>query len=111
MLNAFLFIAIALVYAIAKVYLEKRLAPLDAQGDQRQLDELAFAKGCSVYELFRSAGSIWNFSDGKIESDFRRYLRHGNIPTYVHDYLCRHRQGSEQTYHRLIFSGGRPPYL
>ena len=111
MLNACLFIAIALAYTIAKVYLEKRLAPLDAQGDERQLDELAFANGCSVYDLFRAAGSKWDFSENKIETDFRRYLRQGNIPPYVHDYLRRHRQGSDRTYQQLIFSGGRPPYL
>jgi len=111
MYTAITFIGIALAYALLKVFLEKRLAPLDAHGDERRLADLAFASGCSVYELFRSAGAKWNFSDGKIDTDFKRYLRRGEIPPYVHDYLCHHLSGGDHTYQQLIFSGGRPPYL
>ena len=109
--NALFYLGIALAYAVLKVYLEKRLAPLDADGDERRLADLAFANRCSVYELFISAGSIWNFSGGKIDTDFRQYLRQGEIPPYVHDYVHHHLQESDRTYQRLIFSGGRPPYL
>ena len=111
MYNALLFIGIALAYAIGKVFLEKRLAPLDADGDERRLADLAFAEGCSVYELFSSAGAQWEFTQNKIDTDFRQFLRQGEIPLYVHDYVRRHLQGDDRTYQRLIFSGGRPPYL
>jgi hypothetical protein len=111
MANAALFIAIALVFALGKILLEKRLAPLDAAGDQRRLDDLAFTKGCSVYELFKAAGSVWNFSTSKIEADFRQYIHHDHVPPYVHDYLRKDLSAGNQTYHKLLFSGGRPPYL
>ena len=111
MFNAFLFIGIALVYAVLKIFLEKRLSPLDAEGDDRRLADLAFASGCSVYELFDAAGSKWEFSHNKIKNDFRRYVRRGEIPPYVHEYLRLHQQAGDRTYQRLIFSGGRPPYL
>ena len=109
--NALLFIAIALAYAVLKVYLEKRLAHLDANGDERRLADLAFASGCSVYDVFRSAGSKWRFSSGKIDADFRQFLTQGEIPPYVQDYVHRHLQAQDRTYQQLIFSGGRPPYL
>ena len=111
MLNTLFFVGIALVYAILKIYLEKRLAPLDAVGDDRRMADLAFASRCSVYDLFVSAGSKWSFSRGKIDEDFHRYLKRGEIPPYVHDYVQRHLQAEDHTYQQLIFSGGRPPYL
>jgi hypothetical protein len=109
--NSFIFIGIALAYAILKIFLEQRLARLDAHGDERRLADLAFARQCSVFELFRSAGSQWNFSRAKIDIDFRRFLRQGEIPPYVNDYVRHHLQAGDRTYQRLIFSGGRPPYL
>ena len=111
MYNAFFFIGIALAYAVLKVFLEKRLAPLDADGDDRRLADLAFASGCSVHELFLAAGSKWNFSRTKIDSDFRQFLRQAEIPLYVREHMHHHLQRDDRTYQRLIFSGGRPPYL
>ena len=111
MFQALIFIAIALVFALLKVILEKRLAPLDAGGDERQLGDLAYDRGCSVYDLFKEAGAKWNFSRDKIDTDFRQYLHFEHIPTYVHDYLKEHGKASHHTYQKVIFSGGRPPYL
>jgi hypothetical protein len=111
MTSSAIFIAIALIYALLKVYLEKRLAPLDGGGDERGLSDLAFAKGCSAYDIFKDAGSTWRFSQGKIDDDFKAYLSDGLVPFYVHDYLCRDVKKGDTTYHKLIFSGGRPPYL
>ena len=109
--NTLIFIGLALAYALLKVFLEKRLAPMDADGEERRLADLAFASGCSVYELFVSAGAKWNFSPRKIEADFRRFLKQGDIPPYVRDYMQHHLHGRDRTYQQLIFSGGRPPYL
>lgn len=111
MQNAIAFVIIGLIYAVAKVILERKLAPLDATGDERELSDLAFARGCSVYDIFRTAGSTWNFSNVKIDGDFRDYLNEGRVPAYLHDYLKRQRHPGDRTYHMLIFSGGRPPYL
>lgn len=111
MIHAFLIFGLALAYALLKVFLEKRLAPLDDVGDERQLADLAFACGCSAFDLFRLAGAQWNFSDHKIEGDFRRYLKADVVPPYVSAYLRRHRLQRNDTYHRLLYNGGRPPYL
>ena len=111
MFQAVIFIGIALAFALLKVYLEKRLAPLDSAGDERQLGDVAFDKGCSVYDLFKEAGARWNFSEWKIDSDFKRYVHQGEVPTYLHDYLQDQIQTSDHTYQKIIFSGGRPPYL
>jgi hypothetical protein len=109
--SAIIFIGLALAYAVAKILLEKRLAPLDDVGDGRRLSDLAFASGRSVYELFHAAGAAWNFSRDKIEGDFKRYLQHDDVPHYVSTYARRHRQTGDRTYQALLFSGGRPPYL
>lgn len=111
MSETILFIALALLFAALKVILDWRLAPLDAGGDEHRLDELAFAKKCSVYDIFQQAGEAWRFSDAKIDADFTRYVHTYFIPPYVRDYLRRHADAGAGTYHKLIFSGGRPPYL
>ena len=109
--NAILFIVIGLIYVVLKIYLEKRLAPLDAIGEERELSDLAFANGNSVYEVFQAAGSTWNLPAEKSEDDFKNYLQRGAIPHYVRDHLRRQLKTSDRTYQKLIFSGGRPPYL
>ena len=66
MFNTILFIVIGLIYVVLKIYLEKRLAPLDAIGEERELSDLAFANGNSVYEVFKTAGSTWNLPAEKL---------------------------------------------
>lgn len=111
MTNTILFIVIGLIYVGLKIYLEKRLAPLDAVGEERELSDVAFASGNSVYEVFKTAGSTWNLPAEKSEDDFKKYLQRGAIPHYVRDYLRRQLKPGDHTYQKLIFSGGRPPYL
>lgn len=111
MINAVIIFGFALAYALLKIYLEKRLGPLDDVGDDRHMADLAFACGCSVYDLFRLAGDQWNFSDGKMASDFRLYLKTNQIPPYVSNYVRHHRFKRNRTYQQLIYMGGRPPYL
>ena len=111
MVHTNLFIVIGLIYVVLKIYLEKRLAPLDAVGDERELSNLAFANGKSVYEVFKTAGSTWNLPAEKSEDDFKKYLQRVAIPHYVRDYLRRQLKSDDRTYQKLIFSGGRPPYL
>ena len=72
---------------------------------------LVFACGCSVFDLFRSAGAQWNFSNQKINTDYRNYLKTDHVPTYVHEFLHRHPLHRNRTYQRLVYNGGRPPYL
>ena len=106
-----IFIGLALVFAVGKVFLEKRLAPLDAAGDHRRLGDLAFTLDCSVYDLFARAGTDWKFSQAKIDADFRDYVHNDRIPPYLHAYLQKEDLSGQQTYQELIYAGGRPPYL
>lgn len=111
MLETIFFIALAGVYAVLKMVLEKRLAPLDAASDESRLSDLAFACGISEYEIFQVAGDRWNFSRGKIDHDFKGYLKEGIVPRYVSEYTRTHLLGGDRTYQQLLYSGGRPPYL
>jgi hypothetical protein len=111
MIKALLFMGIALIFAVLKIILEKRLAPLDAGGQDRQLSDMAYDQGCSVYDLFKEAGAKWNFSRGKIDSDFKQYLHDDFVPTYLQDFLRENNATSRHTYQKVIFAGGRPPYL
>ena len=111
MSSAIIFMFLALIFALAKIVLEKRLAPMDASGDERGLGDLAFTLNCSVYDLFQNAGADWNFSKEKIDRDFKNYVRTNQIPSYLHDYLHRTERPAEKTYQELLYAGGRPPYL
>ncbi len=106
------FICLAVIYGGLKIVLERRLAPLDAMGSEGDLADLAFANDCSVYDLFQRSGQKWRFSQNKIKNDFKTYLNQGEIPGYVRLYIeTQPRQDRDRTYNKLIFSGGRPPYL
>ena len=103
--------ALAIVYIVLKIVLEKRLAPLDTVGLDQSLSELAYSWGCSTYEVFRRAGAKWNFSGQKIDADFRSYLSEGVMPPYVIDLVELESRTNKHSYHRLLYNGGRPPYL
>ncbi|MBL0716243.1 MAG: hypothetical protein JJV98_21365 [Desulfosarcina sp.] len=111
MTTSIIFIGLAVLFVLAKIILEKRLAHLDAAGDERRLGDLSFSLGCSVYDLFVQAGTTWDFSKAKIEADFKDYVLHDQIPPYLHDYLQKNGLSGNQTYQELLYSGGRPPYL
>ncbi len=111
MFETIIFIVLGLVYAGLKIYLEKRLAPLDADSDERRILDLAFVTGCNVYQLFKEAGAKWEFSNHKIDEDFKGYLREGFIPGYVRRFVRGHEKAGDRTYQMLLYSGGRPPYL
>ena len=111
MINSLFFIAIGIIYALLKIYLEKRFAPQDAAGEERRLADLAFACRRSEYEMFELSGDRWNIEREKIEQDFKNYVKSGHVPAYVRDLLRQHPENKDRTYQMLIFSGGRPPYL
>lgn len=106
------FICLAVLYGGLKIVLEARLAPMDVIGNDMDLADLAFANGCGVYDLFQRAGQHWRFSQTKIKTDFKNYLNRGDIPGYVLMYIkSQPKHARDRTYSKLIFSGGRPPYL
>lgn len=61
------------------------------QGMKRSDDDLLFdcarGLGCSEYDIFCKSGEKWNFSDSKIQEDFRNYLLRNELPFYVRDFL------------------------
>lgn len=109
--SALIFIILGLGYAIGKVWLEIRLAPKENKQNGLQLENLAFARGCSVYDIFQAAGVKWNFSHFKLDQDFKNYLDEGFVPAYVNDYCSHDHLANDRTYQKILFSGGRPPYL
>ena len=112
MTSMLIFISLAVLYGGLKIILERRLAPLDVLGTDGDLKDVAFANGCSVYDLFERANQDWHFSQNKIENDFKNYLNGGDIPGYVRLYIkLQPKNKFDRTYNKLIFSGGRPPYL
>lgn len=109
--STFILICIGLVYVIGKVLLERHLASIEKKQNRYPLENLAFARGCSAYDIFQAAAEKWNFSQYKLEQDFKGYLKNGQIPSYVHEY-CRHdRFANDRTYQKILFSGGPPPLL
>lgn len=109
--SALIFIFLGLGYALGKVLLEKRLASFESDQNGTQLENLEFARGCSVYDIFQAAGVKWNFSRFKLEQDFKGYLDNGFVPSYVHEYCRLDPFANDRTYQKILFSGGRPPYL
>jgi hypothetical protein len=112
MISMLTFIGLAGLYGVLKIILERRLAPLDVANEEADLADVAFSSGCSVYALFHQAGVVWPFSTDRIQSDFKNYLHTGDIPGYVRQFVkTQPTQVRDRTYSKLIFSGGRPPYL
>lgn len=107
-----IFICLAALYGALKIILERRLAPLDVIGEDGDLSDVAFSTGCSVHALFQQAGGVWPFSMDRIENDFKIYLNTGEIPGYVRQFVkSQPARVRDRTYSKLIYSGGRPPYL
>ncbi|MFO7714852.1 hypothetical protein [Desulfosarcina sp.] len=107
-----IFICLAVLYSALKIILEKRLAPLDAVGEDGDLSDVAFSSGLSVYTLFQKAGTLWQFSHARIDNDFKTYLYTGHIPGYVRLFVKQQpAKTRDRTLSKLIYSGGRPPYL
>lgn len=109
--NSIIFILLGLGYVVGKVLLEKRLAPLEVLQGDHHIANLAYVRGCSVYDIFKAAGVKWNFTAFKMDQDFKRYLQDGFVPQYVRDYTHQEITSPDQTYQTILFSGGRPPYL
>lgn len=43
--------------------------------------------GISELEVFRRAAEFWTVGAGRVEEDFKSYLRQEPLPPYVRDYL------------------------
>ena len=77
------FVALIAIKAIA----ERREYSHHQPDDEELLCALAVERGCSVYEIFKVAGSAWSCSPDRIDHDFDMYLDTLEIPAYVRHLL------------------------
>jgi hypothetical protein len=89
MLNwtSIIFVMLVMAYFATLSYLENQHSKKAFISNDEFLASLAIVRHCSVYDLFVCSGGEWRFSNSKIESDFRSYLKTGHIPHYVVNYV------------------------
>jgi hypothetical protein len=85
--TAIFFVMLVMAYFAALSYFENQHSKKAFISNDEFLSSLAIVRQCSVYDLFRSSGVQWRFSNTKIEFDFRSYLKTGHIPHYVVNYV------------------------
>ncbi len=91
--NTLLFLLFALIYLYLLYRIEKRFHQQQSWTDEEYLAYLARVYGCSEYDLFHAAAQEWNVSDAAgIDDDFKAYLREGNMPYYVKDFVRKARK-------------------
>jgi hypothetical protein len=84
--NAVFLVMLVAGYFAALAYFDKYHCKKASISNDEYLASLAMVRKCSVYDLFRCSGGDWKFSNSKIETDFKAYLKTGHIPQYVADY-------------------------
>jgi hypothetical protein len=84
--DAVFYVMLIAGYFAALAYFENTHCKRAFISNDEYLSSLATVRQCSVYDLFRFAGVDWRFSNSKIESDFKAYLKTGQIPQYVINY-------------------------
>ncbi len=85
--TAIFFVLLVMAYFGALSYFENQHSKNAFISNDEFLASLAMVRQCSVYDLFQCSGAAWRFSNSKIESDFKSYLKDGHIPHYVVDYV------------------------
>jgi hypothetical protein len=101
-INAVFLVMLVVAYFAALAYLEKSYCKKAFISNDEYLASLAMVRQCSVYDLFRCSGVDWRFSNSKIETDFKAYLKTGDIPKYVVDYAKQNIQPEDVKSLRLI---------
>ena len=79
-------VMLVMLYFAALAYIEKTHCKRAFISNDEYVSSLARVRKCSVYDLFRFSGADWSFSNSKIETDFKAYLKTGHIPQYVVNY-------------------------
>jgi len=85
--TAIIFVVLVMAYFATLSFLENQHSKKAYISNDEFLAGLAMARQCSAYDLFRSSGVDWRFSNSKIETDFNAYLKTGHIPHYVVNYV------------------------
>lgn len=69
--------------------LDRRWARRTPLSDEERLAILARRRAVSEHAVFHLAAAGWTVSGARVEADFKAYLRQGDLPHYVRDYLRR----------------------
>ena len=69
--------------------LDRRWARRTPLADEERLAILARRRAVSEHAMFHLAAAGWTVSSARVEADFKTYLREGDLPYYVRDYLRR----------------------
>jgi hypothetical protein len=69
--------------------LDRRWARRTPFSDEERLAILARRRAISEYAVFHLAAAGWTVPGTRVEADFKTYLRKGDLPHYVRDYLRR----------------------
>jgi len=88
-------IIVTVIGTIIFVITERRLRKMK-KSDEDLLFDRARSLSCSEYDIFVQSGKKWNFSEMKIEHDFKNYLLKNEIPFYVRDFLKEQRTEEER---------------
>jgi hypothetical protein len=86
-------LTIAYLHFIHK--LDRWFAGRQPLSDEEYFTGLARHYGCSEYDLFFRAAENWQVGKQQIETDFRDYLKSGELPYYAKDYSRRERRRLE----------------
>ena len=91
---AFIFdwpVLLAILAALAYFELMRRLdrywANRTPLTDEERLWNHARNQGISEHEIFKRAAAAWTLGPQKADTDFNAYLKTGDLPHYVRDYL------------------------
>jgi hypothetical protein len=69
--------------------LDRRWARRTPISVEERLATLARRRAVSEHAVFHLAAEGWTVSSARVEADFKAYLRRGDLPHYVRDYLRR----------------------
>jgi hypothetical protein len=77
----------ALLYFELMRRLDRYWANRTPLSDEERLWNHARNQGISEHEVFKRAAATWTLDPEIANSDFNAYLKEGNLPHYVRDYL------------------------
>jgi hypothetical protein len=82
----------AVVALLGMRWIDLRVNVPRSLSDGELLAVLARRRECSEYDLFCDSAGDWQVSLQRVESDFKSYLLHDQMPFYVRDMLRRKRR-------------------
>ena len=98
MLNEFLmeiqpvlFMVLVGLFFVYAFRLERSVVKKRPLTDADYLAILARKHHCSEYDIFSISAEDWRFSKAKVDSDFKNYLLHDNMPYYVKEFVKKHK--------------------